>query len=105
MIMNEFKGTPGPWQTAKPRVKQNGLFVEIDIQSTITATLICTVKKDIGFTTAEDVERNAHLISKAPEMLAMLEEFLTVTYTGCSKKELDQLRVKADKLIKQATTI
>lgn len=83
--MSEFKGTPGKW-------KVYGLhLIDFNINAVITEKdVICHVN-----TNKEDTL----LISKAPEMLEMLQNILDNEYvSGQTYDEIEQL-------IKQATEI
>lgn len=50
----------------------------------------------------EEKEANANLISAAPELLFALEDFVNSVYTGCTKDELNDMRIKAESVIKKA---
>ena len=42
--------------------------------------------------------------SKVTEMLEFLDIFVRACYRGCSGSQVDQMRIKAEKLIKESTT-
>lgn len=92
--MAEFKGTKGKWdifsvttnsygvEHSNVGSKEDGVFIEV-------------------FT--DEHKANALLISKAPEMLEILEEFVThhFDFMGCA--EIKELQEDAKILIKKAT--
>jgi hypothetical protein len=87
----EFKGTTENW-------KQDGTLIFAD---DYFQTHICKMSDAYNV----DVNlANALLISKAPEMLEMLERFLEIT-SSFNHPKIDHLRGSARQLIKEATTI
>ncbi len=85
----EFKGTKGKWNTFNDRVEQRGQF---------TDNVICRFEPRMSM----ESKANALLISKAPEVLEMLNELISANpmHNGWHEKIL-----KANKLIKEATEI
>ena len=97
----EFKGTKGNWIIATNNVNvwaDNTKVANCDNNSQAS---MYRIKNE------EEMEANALLISKAPEMLEMLEKF----YLMCSKntypleEELKYMSKKAEQLIKEATEL
>jgi hypothetical protein len=78
----EFKGTKGKWEVAKVKV----FYFNVEVDNEVICEIISP---------NNDGKANALLISKAPEMLEMLEKVLTAKFT-C--EEIKQL-------IKEATEI
>ena len=94
----EFKGTKGKWN-----LLSNVSWCEIQTESPIKS--ICAINKNI-----EEYEANALLISKAPEMLEMLNQLIiqieTFTKGNIGDMEYFESEIKqAKKLIKEATQI
>jgi hypothetical protein len=100
----EFKGTKGKWHIKNLHEPNKGKYpaFEIDI-STETEENMCTVWYAELF--AEQAKANALLISKAPEMLEMLIEFVErwdfVNSHLFHNAEIEQAR----QLIKEATEL
>ena len=96
--MSEFKGTKGKWE--KHITKKNDIVVKIGVNKQLTLGHIYDDDCDIPSCCKIEEHANALLISKAPEMLAMLERAertLREVY-DCDTKEIEQL-------IKEATII
>jgi hypothetical protein len=89
--MSEFKGTQGKWTSLKPQ-DGNG-FVYVNNEYLTTGT-IATCYGD-----GEEPQANALLISKAPEMLEMLERIISSEMTPLA------IRKQAEQLIKEATEL
>jgi hypothetical protein len=92
----EFKGTKGKWiieNLNKPRKGKYPAF-EIDI-STENEDNMCTIWYSELF--SENAKANALLISKAPEMIEMLNN--VKNYLGSDVRE------KVEQLIKEATEL
>jgi len=94
----DFKGTKGKWHIENLHAPKEGKYpaFEIDI-STETEENMCTVWYAELF--AEEAKANALLISKAPEILQMLER---------ARKALlmvDPLSDEIEQLIKEATEL
>jgi type II secretory pathway component GspD/PulD (secretin) len=86
----EFKGTKGKWELA-------GISGRM-IKSTDT--------KELGFIADVDTRANALLISKAPEMLDMLKEYVRLLDGEFSPKTfISELVEKSQILIKEATEL
>ena len=101
----EFKGTKGKWVVAKVGVPNKGKYNTGRHRVGITKSQYGIGGIDIWFgdfmvaKTKEEALYNAQLISKAPEMLDMLQ---TLLYNSDVPNEIyDQAR----QLIKEATTI
>jgi hypothetical protein len=86
--MNEFKGTKGKWD-----LLSNVSWCEIQTESPIKS--ICAINKNI-----EEYEANALLISKAPEMLEMLQRVSDMVI-----EDAPHIRQEIEQLIKEATQI
>ena len=85
--MSEFKGTKTEWELLK-----GASLLGVQIGKTI-----------FGISNINEVTKaNALLISKAPEMLEMLNRFMEIT-RELNHPRLDHLRWSANKLIKEAT--
>lgn len=91
--MENFKGSKGKWVVDE---KENWF----DVQTENNDRIVSVDKSDVKF-----AKHDALLISKAPEMLDLLDRFSTVRYKGASKKELDSLFIEAEQLIKSATEL
>jgi hypothetical protein len=102
----EFKGTKGTWEyiggdnSSIDIVLQNNTTISIDRYNRYGSELIGT---------REEMEANALLISKSPEILEMLKEFYGVVRIYNENNVLPQYitneMAKAYKLIKEATEI
>lgn len=90
----EFKGTKSGWKLSKDN--QFTIFSE-------GGKNISTVM----FSPIQDNERkaNALLISKAPEMLAMLNELISIATNYHTESEIQDRISEAKQLIKEATEI
>jgi len=84
MVMTNFKGTKGKWVFDKTPEKYELKHIVFD-------------DNQFAVVQGKDREANALLISKAPEMLEMLEE--VKSYLSYN------LRSKVDQLIKEATEL
>jgi hypothetical protein len=87
--MSEFKGTKGKWIVEKAERDSNGRGVYRVVTWNIPNN--------------PDLQYNAQLISKAPEMLEMLEIILESKDAECHLESSINDSIK--KLIKEATTI
>jgi len=94
----KFKGTKGEWEVQTPKHGIGFLYIKTDEKEIAH----CCGIKDNGKTT-DECKANAQLISCAPEMLEMLEEFITKCDYGMPHDE--DLYNKAKQLIKKATEI
>ena len=86
----EFKGTKGKWFVNR----QDDIFIETDDKTEKTS--VCLMLAN-GIYDYDKWRYNALLISKAPEMLEMLKDIKD--YLG------SDVRMKVDKLIKEATEL
>jgi hypothetical protein len=97
----EFKGTKGKW-----KIKDIKSTLETEINS--SEYRIAKVKHYKGKNFNDPIEKeakaNALLISKAPEMLEMLNRFMEIT-RELNHPRLDHLRGSANRLIKEATEL
>jgi hypothetical protein len=86
--MNEFKGTKGKWEVTQMQnvCNENGRII---------------VSTQINFS-VQETQANALLISKAPEMLEMLEK---CEYFIRASNQYSELGKKVEQLIKEATQI
>jgi hypothetical protein len=89
----EFKGTKGKWFIDKKREQINKFGSKVNVISSTRANEICHVY---------NIDHNALLISKAPEMLEMIDAL-------CEELEFHQVSLKiakdGRKLIKEATEL
>jgi len=93
--MREFKGTKGKWDVmARSEIRFSIIGDQIDVWAF----------NEVGDIPYEEAKANAQLISKAPEMLDLLNHFVNADpndgswdYQACISK--------ARQLIKEATTI
>ena len=97
----EFKGTKQKWQISTNN--EEGILISTHPMSRD----ICTVwKYDNDFLENQESKANALLISKAPEMLEMLnwftENFTDVYHNGT---DIDNKVLEARKLIKEITNL
>lgn len=104
----EFKGTKGEWFIKKEDLKTVMQQGNICIRSTqenrnwIAEALYNHVNKGMDLT---ELKANALLISKAPEMLDMLQKVNDSFLNDSATIEQIKLRNKIEKLIKKATKI
>ena len=110
----DFKGTKGKWKYevvyGKKRPK---ITVQIPITEDFYKELVLgTIGEDdctVASCCCQEEHANALLISKAPEMLEMLEELVksadNMFNNGDSSETYYQLINKAEKLIKEATEL
>lgn len=89
--MNEFKGTKGNWRCVIPEGYGKSTLVMNGTD------IICEMVK------FEGKRYNAKLISKSPEMLNMLKELYNKI--DFEFPDGDDLELRLEKLIKEATTI
>lgn len=89
--MGEFKGTAGKW------VVEDNCNGQTVITNEKRNKAICFVP-DLN----SDSKSNINLITSAPELMEALQWFIDSTYTGCSRQELDKLRIKGESAIKKA---
>lgn len=92
----EFKGTKGKWI-----IDENGDVIT-DLKY-YTGDIVCLKPEELEESLV-NWEANALLISKAPEMLEMLNRFLEIT-NSFVHPGVDHLRGSARQLIKEATQI
>lgn len=98
--MGEFKGTKGKWEYSDG----DNSSIDIVLENNSTISIDRFDRYGSGLVgTREEMQANAKLISKAPEMLELLEEFIThhFDFMGCG--EIKELQEDAKKLIKEAT--
>lgn len=94
MSYMEFKGTPGKWKVWRNQIDDTPII------GTVNGTSLFIVSKS-SETSIYHYEANALLISKAPEMLQMLNKILEenmTDYSCCMNIKND-----IEKLIKEAT--
>lgn len=94
--MNEFKGTQGKWEIAG----SEKTFVYALNESKDRNAFSFNINND-GKISLEEIQANALLISKAPEMLEMLIKLRGELTAHTPEKIHDEL----EQLIKQATEI
>jgi hypothetical protein len=86
----EFKGTKGGWEAKRLNI--------------INYSYIASGDKFIAnIAEGEETKANALLISKAPEMLEMLQKFVSMSPNGVIA--IADLMDKAEQLIKEATEL
>lgn len=88
--MNEFKGTPGPWELGTPEAQGEGLHVPIHgVGHGELATVVWQMADD-KFDRIRSVscEANARLIAAAPELLEALLA-MDLEYGGLGEYDLD----------------
>ncbi|WP_137906106.1 hypothetical protein [Chryseobacterium sp. 2VB] len=100
----EFKGTKGKWEADEDHVAS--------LDETVNGNLICVIPEQMYYRSREKWEANALLISRAPEMLEMLNnlvnnrtEILNGLNESKGKYDYEWLFNGAEKLIKEATEI
>lgn len=99
----EFKGTKGKWFIDKKKEHVNKFGSKVNVISSTHAQEICHVY---------NIDYNALLISKAPEILEMLKHLLTLKRckdldgkTPYYIEEMPKAWEKAEQLIKEATEL
>jgi hypothetical protein len=94
----EFKGTKGKWEVST----DNEVGILMTSKHPQNRDIATIWKYDVTFLENQEAKANALLISKAPEMLEMLEELISSNpmHDGWHDKIL-----KANQLIKEATEI
>ena len=97
--MANFKGTKGKWKVNKGSHYFSVKYEENE-RGTINLFMISEDYKG-SHSLVEECEANALLISKAPEMLEMLEDLITILKHYAEIEKIEQLR----KLIKEATEL
>jgi hypothetical protein len=104
----EFKGTKGAWAIENLHEPEKGKYAadEINISSLkvtdrVNMVNIATVWHTYLF--SEDAKANALLISKAPEMLSMLQRIYSSWYTSEPDEDLPIQEIQ--QLIKEATEL
>ena len=100
--MDNYNFTKGKWEYL-----YDGCDHCYDIVSD-NSSICSTVSLDrISFDTDKEIEANALLISKAPEMLELINEFylMCIQKTFPKEHELEYMAEKAEKLIKEATEL
>ena len=97
--MSEFKGTKGKW-----KIKDIKSTLETEINS--SEYRIAKVKHYKGKNFNDPIEKeakaNALLISKAPEMLEMIQSLIEAKNNG-NDWDSEELFIKAEVLIKEST--
>ena len=97
--MSEFKGTKGKW-----KIKDIKSTLETEINS--SEYRIAEVKHYKGKNFNDPIEKeakaNALLISKAPEMLEMIQSLIEAKNNG-NDWDSEELFIKAEVLIKEST--
>jgi hypothetical protein len=95
--MSEFKGVNQKWGYRPQAISKNGFYIE-----TINKNHIGTFIGEVGggLQDLKEIEANALLISKAPEMLEMLNELISGNRLI---RETDYKKI--EQLIKEATEL
>jgi hypothetical protein len=94
--MSNFKGTKGKWDYSKQTGNIGHCFqAQIWRQDTKSLVIINPTE------TEQEANSNALLISKAPEMLEMLEDILS----GMRGENFEVTELEIEKLIKEATEV
>ena len=92
--MSNFRGTKGKWKLAE---NEYGYYTSI--RNLDESIKVCTSRVN----NQNESNANLLLISKAPEMLEMLEKF--VSLNPQSSIQISDLMDEAEKLIKEATEL
>jgi hypothetical protein len=92
--MSNFRGTRGKWELAE---NEYGYYTSV--RNLDDSRKICTSRVN----NQNESNANLLLISKAPEMLEMLEKF--VSLNPQSSIQISDLMDEAEKLIKKATEL
>lgn len=92
--MSEFKGTKGKWN-------QNRLCVFVGDEEIVHENIVCRLHRGVFDYMEKEQEANALLISKAPEMLEMLQ-YISNKLNG---NGFPTLQFEIDQLIKEATDV
>ena len=93
MVIMEFKGTKGKWYVENFKGCES-VCTKLDTQGDI----ICLIPDEDCDSSRENWEANALLISKAPEMLEMLEKISEINFNEEIQKEVLQLIKEATEL-------
>ena len=96
----EFKGTKGKWEYLYDGCDH--CYVIVSANSSICSTVLLD---RIYFDTYKEIEANALLISKAPEMLEKLAEVKDLLEAYPSEAEMHLKAVEIRQLIKEATEL
>ena len=94
--MDNYKFTKGKWQIAG---SENTFVYALNEKGTNAFSL--NINND-GKTPLEEQQANALLISKAPEMLEMIQSLIEAKNNG-NDWDSEELFIKAEVLIKEAT--
>lgn len=95
--MKDQKFTKGPWE-----VFDRSSFLVVDSKHRVIVNTSISMSSGNQTEVDEEAMGNGRLISAAPELLEELQKFVHSIYTGCSKKELEDLRISAESVIKKA---
>ena len=96
--MDNYKFTKGKWQIAG---SENTFVYALNEKGTNSFSL--NINND-GRTPLEEQQANALLISKAPEMLEMIQSLIEAKNNG-NDWDSEELFIKAEVLIKEATEL
>ena len=96
--MSEFKGTKGKWGINHEQRNQRGILIECNNPNWEVCNTTTNYEEDIA---------NALLISKAPEMLEMLNKcfYMCDKLQFPTEQELNTIKLEIKQLIKEATSI
>jgi len=105
--MKKFKGTPGKWAIENEpylnkRTHENDSAFEIKNNGTTVSQ--CYAYSFFGIKSIQEANYNALLISKAPEMLEMLE-YLVKALKAVTSSATKPIIKRAENLIKEATEL
>jgi hypothetical protein len=98
----EFKGTSGKWRA----INLCGRYVVGNDENSTLHFIDCWLEGIGGIATNKEAKANVLLISKAPEMLEMLKEYVRLLDGEFSPKTfISELVEKTEILIKEATEL
>lgn len=97
----KFKGTSGPWYADRILIDTIEI-VKIKSYEKIIGNLAAYEFRDVSI---DETNANAQLISKAPEMLEMLNECLNILSDVPLGREMSSWAKQTKQLIKEATEL
>ena len=98
--MKDFKGTKGEWEVCEHSWSDTSILCG---EKTIaTKSIYHEATEEAQEELENEVTANFKLIAAAPELLEHLNNFVNAVYVGCSKIELNEMRIKAERIINKA---